>query len=103
MRAVDHRGLGRLRLRQLQGAISVTTGTPCCRGIFGRRNVATRSVRALSSVQGVPFAAGASVHTCCPFKLMTNGVRESNMHVRSSDKAAKGPAIVMRSRRSLSS
>lgn len=81
----------------------MTTGTPCCGRIFDGRGVATSGVRSLSSVHGVPFAAGTSVHTGCPFKLMTNSVRGSNMHVRSSDNAAKGPAIVIRSRRSLSS
>lgn len=101
LRALAQPRVRGLRLRQLRGAIHRYVGSPFCGRQFTRGRLDPRSVHSLSSLRGVPFAAGRSLHSACPFKLTSMPLRGA-IHLRSSDKAAKGPAIVLRARGSLS-
>lgn len=50
---------------------------------------------------GLPFAAGRSLHSGCPCNLRTTPTSRV-MHIRTSSKAAKGPAVIKCAHHSLS-
>lgn len=88
---------------QLGGVIRrICRGAPFCHGGVRRLKVAPSSVGDVSSVMGLPFAAGCSLESGCPFKLYTIPV-DRVIHVRTSSKAANGPAIIKCAHGSLSS
>lgn len=79
----------------------ICRGAPFCHGGVRRLNVAPSSVGKVRSVSGLPFAAGLSLHSGCPFNLYTMPV-DRVIHVRTSSNAAKGPAMIKCAHGSLS-
>lgn len=102
VRATSESCLATVRSTELVGVIRGYCGRiPFCGRGFSRVNLLPNSVGSVTSVAGLPFAVGRSLHSGCPFNLFTIPGR-GLMQIRTSSKAANGRAIMNCAGRSVS-